>query len=85
MPEETLQPLEPGAYYEHQLVGCAVETAGGDAVGTVVRVDGGAGGSRLVVDGARGEVLIPLAVDICVEIDVAAGGSGSIRRRGCWS
>jgi ribosomal 30S subunit maturation factor RimM len=29
------------------------------------------GGSRLVVESPRGEVLIPLAVDICVEIDVS--------------
>ena len=70
VPEESLQPLEPGRYYEHQLVGCAVETAEGAAVGTVARVESGAGGSRLVVQGARGEILVPLAVDICVEIDV---------------
>ena len=29
VPEESLQPLEPGRYYEHQLVGCSVETADG--------------------------------------------------------
>src|SRR5687768_13615169 len=71
IPEESLQPLEPGRYYEHQLVGCSVATARGELVGTVVRVDSGAGSSRLVVDGARGEILVPLAADICVEIDVA--------------
>ena len=43
----------------------------GAGLGRSVRVDGGAGGSRLVVEGARGEILVPLAVDICVEIDVA--------------
>ncbi len=72
VPEEELQPLEPGRYYEHQLVGCAVDTVQGQAVGVVARVEGGAGGSRLVVAGQRGEVLIPLAFEICVEIDVAA-------------
>ena len=72
VPEESLQPLEPGRYYEHQLVGCSVETVSGAAVGTVVRVDSGAGGSRLVVEGARGEILVPLAADICVEVDVAS-------------
>jgi 16S rRNA processing protein RimM len=70
IPEEALRPLAPGRYYEHQLVGCAVETTDRAAVGRVVRVEG-AGGSRLVVESPRGEVLIPLAVDICVEIDVA--------------
>ena len=70
VPEETLQPLQPGSYYEHQLVGCVVETAAGNVVGTVAAVEGGAGATRLVMNGPRGEILIPLALDICVEIDV---------------
>jgi len=72
VPEDDLQPLEAGMYYHHQLIGCAVETVGGDRVGDVVRVDGGAAGSLLVVNGGRGEVLVPLASGICVEIDVEA-------------
>ena len=72
VPEASLQSLGEGAYYQHQLVGCGVETVSGTQVGTVVRVDGGAGGSLLAVAGARGEVLIPFAQHICVEIDVAA-------------
>jgi len=71
IPEEALQPLRPGTYYEHQLVGCVVETTTGDVIGEVAKVEGGAGASRLVIDGPRGEILIPLVVDICVEIDVA--------------
>jgi 16S rRNA processing protein RimM len=70
IPEEKLQPLQPGSYYEHQLVGCGVETVAGDVVGHVAAVEGGAGATRLVMNGPRGEILIPLAVDICVEIDV---------------
>lgn len=70
VPEGELQPLEAGMYYHHQLIGCAVETVAGERVGEVVRVNGGAAGSLLEVDGPRGEVLIPLAVEICVEIDV---------------
>jgi len=70
VPEETLQPLQPGSYYEHQLVGCVVETAAGNVVGTVAAVEGGAGATRLVMNGPRGEILIPLALDICIEIDV---------------
>jgi 16S rRNA processing protein RimM len=70
VPEEDLRPLEAGMYYHHQLIGCAVETVTGERVGNVVRVDGGAAGSLLVVNGERGEVLVPLAAGICVEIDV---------------
>jgi 16S rRNA processing protein RimM len=72
VPEGELQPLDAGTYYHHQLVGCAVETMDGHRVGDVVRVVGGSTGSVLEVDGPRGEVLIPLALEICVEIDVAA-------------
>ena len=71
VPEATLQPLQPGSYYEHQLVGCNVETLAGDVVGRVAAVEGGAGATRLVMNGPHGEILVPLAVDICVDIDVA--------------
>jgi 16S rRNA processing protein RimM len=72
VPEETLQPLAEGMYYLHQLEGCRVTTRSGDEVGTVRKVEGGIGGSHLVIDGKRGEILVPLASEICVEIDVAA-------------
>jgi 16S rRNA processing protein RimM len=72
VPASALRALEAGRYYEHQLVGCAVETMGGHTVGTVRRVEGGAGGSRLVVEGESGEVLVPFVEPICREVDVAA-------------
>jgi len=72
VPEETLQPLQEGTYYLHQLEGCQVTTRSGEGIGTVAKIEGGVGGSRLVIEGTRGEVLIPLAAEICVEIDVAA-------------
>jgi 16S rRNA processing protein RimM len=68
--EDALKPLAPGHYYLHQLVGCRVETVRGDAVGHVVRVEGGTGASVLVVEGSRGEVLVPLAERLCPTIDV---------------
>ena len=71
VPEDALQRLADGAYYVHDLVGCVVETVSGERVGLVQRVDGGAGASVLSVAGARGEVLVPLAADICIEIDIA--------------
>jgi 16S rRNA processing protein RimM len=70
IPEEALQPLSDGAYYHHQLIGCAVDTVGGERVGKVVRVEGGSAGSVLEIEGPRGQVLVPLAAEICVDIDV---------------
>jgi len=72
VPESELQPLPEGRYYLHQLAGCRVETEAGESVGTVTRVDGGEGAAVLAVEGARGEVLVPFAQEICVGIDVDA-------------
>jgi len=70
---EALQPLPAGSYYHHDLIGCAVETPRGGKVGRVRAVEGDAAGSRLVVESTHGDVLIPIAEGICVEIDVTAG------------
>jgi ribosomal 30S subunit maturation factor RimM len=37
----------------------------------VTAIDGTIEMSRLVIAGARGEVLVPLVADICVAVDVA--------------
>ena len=72
IPEEELQPLADGVYYHHQLVGCRVVDRDGTTVGEVARVEGGFGGSLLVVPRGGTEVLIPLAHEICTGIDVHA-------------
>jgi 16S rRNA processing protein RimM len=71
IPEQALQPLADGSWYHHQLVGCAVVTDDGAHVGAVSKVEDGAGGTLLVVKGERGEILIPLAEEICTLVDVA--------------
>jgi 16S rRNA processing protein RimM len=72
IPAERLAALPPGTFYHHDLVGCRVETEGGAPVGVVEAVEGTLGGSRLVVAGAVGEILIPLVMGICTTIDVDA-------------
>lgn len=72
VPTADLEPLPGGSYYHHDLVGCAVETAAGERIGPVTKVEGLPGGSRLVIEGASGEVLIPLVAGICVSIDIVA-------------
>jgi 16S rRNA processing protein RimM len=63
--------LEQGEYFHRDLIGCAVVTESGDAIGEVAAVEGEGGQSRLVVRSRRNEVLIPLADDICT-VDVKA-------------
>ena len=67
---EALRPLDAGAFYVHDLVGCEVRTTTGARVGTVARVDLGSGIPMLVVEG-RGEVLVPFASEICRRVDPA--------------
>jgi len=70
VPIEELAPLPEGTFYHHDLIGCQVVTGRGDDVGTVEGVEGTIGGSRLVVGGVKGEILIPLVTEICRTIDV---------------
>jgi 16S rRNA processing protein RimM len=72
VPMDWLAPLPEGSFYHHDLVGCRVETQAGEHVGAVTAVEGTTAGSRLVVQGERGEILIPLAAAICKSIDTAA-------------
>ncbi len=72
VPIDRLAALPAGTFYRHDLIGCAVETRDGVAVGAVRDVEGTLTGSRLVVDGEHGEVLIPLVDAICTRVDAAA-------------
>lgn len=78
-------PLAAGHYYVTDLVGCEVFERQGDAyaaqdafekLGLVREVqftgEGAAGTPVLVVETGHGELLIPLATEICTRIEVAA-------------
>ncbi len=73
MPAAAIPPLPAGTFYRHDLVGCEVRDVTRRASsGRVTAVHGPIDRSHLVVDGPRGEVLIPLVEHICVRIDPAA-------------
>jgi 16S rRNA processing protein RimM len=69
-------PLPPGRYYITDLIGCEVREPGSSRLGTVrdVQLTGEetSGTPLLVVDSPSGELLIPLAQEICVAVDIAA-------------
>jgi 16S rRNA processing protein RimM len=72
VPAAELGPLPGGTFYRHDLVGCEVRDMAGAAIGRVTDVEGPMEQSRLVVAGAKGELLIPMVEGICVAIDTAA-------------
>jgi 16S rRNA processing protein RimM len=69
-------PLPNATYYVTDLIGCEVCEKKGTAVGLVRDVqftgEGAAKNPILVVDSTRGELLIPLAQEICESVDVKA-------------
>jgi 16S rRNA processing protein RimM len=63
-------PLDPGEFYESDLIGCEVfERPTGESLGRVSALQDGGGPGLLQV----GDLLIPFTTAICVEIDPAAG------------
>ena len=72
VPTEWLVELPAGTFYRHYLVGCRVETTGGETIGIVKDVEGPQEASRLIVGSGADEILIPLASAICTAIDAGA-------------
>jgi 16S rRNA processing protein RimM len=76
IPFSDRMPLPGGSYYVTDLTGCEVREKGAAALGRVRDVqfigEDVVGTPILVIDSPQGEVLIPLAQEICVRIDTAA-------------
>jgi 16S rRNA processing protein RimM len=69
IPIQERMALEPGEFFESDLIGCeVVERATGESLGRVSEWQDAGGSGLLVV----GNLLIPFARSICVEIDPAA-------------
>jgi 16S rRNA processing protein RimM len=73
IPLEQRAKLDPGNYYVGELIGCEVWEAGAaTAMGAVRDVEFPGGAPLLAVETSDGEVLVPLAAEFCVRIDVKA-------------
>ena len=69
VPENQRIALEPGEFFESDLVGCdVVERATGASLGRVTKWDDAGGSGLLIVEGG---LMIPFARSICVDIDPA--------------
>ena len=67
------EPLVEDVFYQHDIVGLAVETADGEALGKVESIFSTGANDVYVVRGERGELLLPAVEDVVKEIDVAGG------------
>lgn len=70
VPEAERVKLPADQFYTWELIGCRVETIGGEDLGVVREVTVTGGPEVLMIDGHDRELLIPMAEDICVEIDI---------------
>jgi 16S rRNA processing protein RimM len=70
---DSLRPPEEGSYYPGQLIGCRVLTRDGADLGEVKAVVPVGESGLLVAGHGEEEVFIPLAREICYEIDPAGG------------
>jgi 16S rRNA processing protein RimM len=73
VPESERVELDEDEFYDWELIGCRVETVGGESLGLVSGVSKTGGDADVLVienPAAGRDHLIPLAEDICVEIDV---------------
>ena len=73
LPEQALDDLPEGYYYEHHLVGLECRSPEGEDLGRVTGLDPGTGQSRLVVRRGKREFLVPYVPEIVLSVDLENG------------
>ena len=73
LPEQSLDDLPEGFYYEHHIVGLACRSPRGEDLGEVTGIDQGPGQRRLIVRRGRREFLVPYVPEIVAGVDLDAG------------
>jgi 16S rRNA processing protein RimM len=73
VPIEEARPLPEGEYYVHQLIGLEVVTVEGEGLGRVSQVLFTNANEVYVVNGPRGQILLPAIADVIERIDLDAG------------
>jgi len=73
LPEQALEDLPEGYFYEHHLTGLECRSPAGEALGRVTGLDPGEGQARLVVRNGDREFLVPYVPEIVKEVDPEGG------------
>ena len=73
IPIEEAMPLDEDEYYVYQIVGLDVWTTEGEHLGRVSEVLFTNANEVYVVQGEKGEVLIPAVEDVVLEVDLVSG------------
>ncbi|MCJ7754889.1 MAG: ribosome maturation factor RimM, partial [Thermoanaerobaculales bacterium] len=70
LPEQALDDLPEGYYYEHHLTGLECRSPEGEVLGRVTGLDPGESQARLVVRNGERESLVPYVPEIVKEVDL---------------
>lgn len=73
LPEQALDDLPEGYYYEHHLTGLECRSPEGEVLGRVTGLDPGESQARLVVRNGERESLVPYVPEIVKEVDLEGG------------
>lgn len=66
--DSLLRPLEPGEYFQHDLIGCEVENLAGEPLGRVKGIMETGANDVLVV--GEGSLMVPMLTEVVKEVDV---------------
>lgn len=81
---EVLPHLEEGEYYWMDLLGISVETLDGKTIGRVKEIFSTGANDVYVVDGKRGEILLPATEEVVQSINRERGVMKVSRKKGLW-
>lgn len=73
LPEQSLDELPEGYYYEHHLVGLECRSLAGEPLGRITGLEEGPGQIRAVVRRENREFLVPWVPEIVTEVDLDGG------------
>ena len=70
VPESALDPLPDDTYYHYHLVGMEVVTDDDEPLGTLIEVFSTGSNDVYVVEGPKGQILLPAIADVVKKVDV---------------
>lgn len=73
VPDDEVARESEDSYFVHELIGLRVVTSGGEELGTIAEVMQPGANDVYVVQGPRGEILVPVIADVIDRIDVTGG------------
>ena len=73
IPRSELYPLPEGQYYTFQIIGLKVVTTEGELLGHITEIMTTGSNDVYIVEGKRGEILIPAIEDVVKSIDLQKG------------